>query len=182
MKQVLPRILLVEDEPEVRFELKRFLQRYGKEVMTANNGEEGLLLYGAHMPDIVITDIKMPKMSGIEMAKEIKLQAPEQAIIFTTAHSDNDYFLEAIELQVDGYIPKPVDLGALKRKIQHVAQRIEANKQKKFYENILNDIAQMQGVMLAVYDVDGSALFYNKKLLNFLGVRSLEEFENKYVS
>ena len=182
MKQVLPRILLVEDEPEVRFELKRFLQRYAKEVITANNGEEGLSLYTNHLPEIVITDIKMPRMSGIEMAKKIKSQAPEQAIIFTTAHNDNEYFLEAIELQVDGYIPKPVDLGVLKRKIQHVTQRIEINKQKKFYENILNDIAQMQGTMLAVYDEMGTPLFYNKKLLDFLGVETLDDFKSRYVS
>jgi len=117
-------ILLVEDEPEVRFELKRFLQRYSSNVITAKNGEEGLQLFKKHTPDIVISDIKMPKMNGIDMAKVIKKLEPSQTIIFTTAHSDNSYFLEAIEMQVDGYILKPVDLGLLKKKINDLNKNI----------------------------------------------------------
>ncbi|HHD80941.1 MAG TPA: response regulator, partial [Campylobacterales bacterium] len=113
MKRTFPSILFVEDEPAVRFELERFLQRYSRNVMVATNGEEGLELFKKNMPDIVISDIKMPKMNGIDMAKEMKKLSAEQTIIFTTAHSDNSYFLEAIEMQVYGYILKPVDLGLL---------------------------------------------------------------------
>ncbi len=182
MKQKLPTILFVEDEPEVRFELKRFLQRYSRDVMTAGNGEEGLALFQLHTPDIVISDIKMPKMNGIDMAKKIKELSPEQTIIFTTAHSDNNYFLEAIEMQVEGYILKPVDLGLLKKKIHDIHRNIEFEKQKRLYESILNDVAQMQNTMLAVYNKNGLPVFYNKKLLTFLGYASLEEFLNRYES
>ena len=175
-------ILLVEDEPEVRFELKRFLQRYSSNVITADNGEEGLKLFKKHTPDIVISDIKMPKMNGIDMAKEIKKLVPSQPIIFTTAHSDNSYFLEAIEMQVDGYILKPVDLGLLKKKINDFNKNIVLKREKKLYESILDDIAQMQDIMLAVYDQDRLPVFYNKKLLSFLGYKSFQIFLTEYNS
>ena len=175
-------ILLVEDEPEVRFELKRFLQRYSSNVITANNGEEGLALFKKHTPDIVISDIKMPKMNGIDMAKAIKKLEPSQTIIFTTAHSDNSYFLEAIEMQVDGYILKPVDLGLLKKKINDLNKNIVLKREKRLYESILEDIAQMQDIMLAVYDQNRVPIFHNKKLLSFLGYESLEIFLTEYNS
>jgi len=182
MNHKLSTILFVEDEPEVRFELKRFLQRYSSHVITAGNGEEGLKLFKTHTPDIVISDIKMPKMNGIDMAKEIKKLVPSQTIIFTTAHSDNNYFLEAIEMQVDGYILKPVDLGLLKKKINDFNKNIVLKREKSLYESILDDIAQMQDIMLAVYDENRLPIFYNKKLLSFLGYESLEIFLTQYNS
>jgi len=182
MNQKLASILFVEDEPEVRFELKRFLQRYSSNVITADNGEEGLQLFKKHRPDIVISDIKMPKMNGIDMAKEIKKLVPSQTIIFTTAHSDNSYFLEAIEMQVDGYILKPVDLSLLKKKIHDLNKNIVLKREKRLYESILEDIAQMQDIMLAVYDQNKLPIFHNKKLLSFLGYESLEIFLTEYNS
>ena len=176
MKHKLTQILLVEDEPEVQFQLKRFLERFCNTVITADNGEEGLALFKTHRPDIVISDIKMPKMNGIDMANEIKQISKDQVILFTTAHSDSDYFLKAIEMQVDGYILKPVDLHLLKNKLESVAKNIILQKQKQFYENILNDIAQMQESMLAVYDEQMLPIFYNKKLLSFLGYKTLQAF------
>ena len=173
-------ILLVEDELTVRHELKRFLQRYCKEVVTASNGEEGLQTFKTFLPDVVISDIKMPKMNGIDMAKKIKEYVPEQTIIFTTAHSDNRYFLEAIEMQVDGYILKPVDLELLKKKIMHIHKEIEVQKERRLYERILNDIAQMQDTMLAVYDKKKVPIFFNQKLLSFLGFDSLSDFLEQY--
>jgi diguanylate cyclase (GGDEF)-like protein len=182
MKHRLPSILFVEDEPEVRFELKRFLQRYSSDVYVAENGEEGIVLFKKNAPDIVISDIKMPKMNGIDMAKKIKELSPEQTIIFTTAHSDNNYFLEAIEMQVDGYILKPVDLGLLKKKINDINKNMELERQKRLYESLLDDVAQMQDTMLAVYDENALPVFFNKKLLTFLGDASLHAFLKKYES
>ena len=180
MKNKLSTILLVEDESEVRMELKKFLQRYCDNVITAKNGEEGLALFNIHKPEIVISDIKMPKMNGIDMAKKIKKNYLDQIIIFTTAHSDSTYFLEAIEMQVDGYILKPVDLTLLKKKINDIHKNIEAQRQKSLYENILDDIAQMQDNMLAVYDINRVPVFFNKRLLDFLGYKNIESFVEEY--
>ncbi len=176
MKHKLSTILLVEDEFDVRVELKRFLQRYSSNVITACNGEEGLEKFKMYKPNIVISDIKMPKMNGIDMAKEIKRDIPEQTIIFTTAHSDNHLFLKAIEMQVDGYILKSIDLILLKKKILYINENLVLQQEKRLYQDILDDIAQMQDSMLAVYDTNKLPIFYNKRLLDFLGVSTVEDF------
>lgn len=169
-------ILLVEDEPIVRMELKKFLQRYSHDVLTARNGEEGLSMFKTFHPAIIVSDIRMPKMNGMEMARQIKSDFPEQIIIFTTAHSDSNYLLEAIEMQVAGYIMKPVDLGLLQKKIIEIYKHIEEKRQRKLYENILEDISQMQNNMHAIYNIDKEAVFFNKKLLHFIGYTTLEDF------
>ncbi|QOY54226.1 response regulator [Candidatus Sulfurimonas marisnigri] len=117
-------ILYVEDEAEARDGLSTFINRFAKELFVATDGQEGLELYKKHNPDLVISDIKMPNMNGIDMAKEIKEICFDQHIIFTTAHSEKDFFMKAIDLQVDGYILKPVDLKLLKYRIESIAKTI----------------------------------------------------------
>jgi len=126
-------ILYVEDQQEVREGYQKPLTRYSKELFVAINGEDGYQKYIEHRPDIVVTDIKMPIMDGLEMIKKIKAIDPKQIIIITSAHSDSDYFMEAISLQVDGYILKPVDKNILKEKIEHFSKQLllESEIEKK---------------------------------------------------
>lgn len=97
-------ILYVEDEDDVRDGYARALQRISKHLYTANNGLEGLELYKKVKPDIIISDIKMPKMNGLEMTKAIREIDENANVIFTTAHSESAYLLEAIELHAEGYL------------------------------------------------------------------------------
>lgn len=106
-------VLYVEDDDEVRPLLARFLQRWVKEVHIAINGQEGFEAYQKFRPDVIITDIKMPVMDGLEMAKAIKSQHREVPIIVITAYSERDYFIRSIEVGVDQYVTKPVDTDAL---------------------------------------------------------------------
>ena len=124
-------ILYVEDEPGIRNSLSDFLKYFCDHLYMACDGAEGLELYKQHNPDIIISDIKMPNMSGIEMTKAIKEINDKQHIIFTTAHSENNYFMEAIDLQVDGYILKPIDLDKLEQKIIHTIEHINLKKNYK---------------------------------------------------
>ncbi len=121
-------ILYVEDEDDVREGYARALSRVSKELFTASNGEEGLELYKEYHPDIVVTDIKMPVMDGIDMVKKIKDINEDAHIIFTSAHSESAYLLEAIVLQVDGYILKPVQKKPLLKMIGKVAMLIQAKE------------------------------------------------------
>ena len=118
-------ILYVEDENNVREMLGHFLRRFCKNLYVAQDGAEGLELYKQHKIDIVISDIKMPKMNGIDMVDEMKQINPKQLVIFTTAHIDHEYLFKAIELQVDGYISKPVDLDKLKVQIDKCIRELE---------------------------------------------------------
>jgi len=113
-------ILYVEDELTIREELSEFLEIFCDTLYVAANGQEGLKLFKKHHPKIVVTDIKMPKMDGIELSKEIFKDNPDIHIIFTTAFTDMNYLQKAIEIHADGYIVKPIDLNILENMLQKI--------------------------------------------------------------
>jgi len=173
-------ILFIEDDESIRMELGHFLKRYaGEHLYVGRNGKEGLELYEQHHPDLVISDIKMPLMNGIDMAKAIKERDPDQAIIFTSAHSDSSFFLEAIDMQVDGYILKPVDLKILDRKIEKLHKQIRFQKEYELQKIITEEIAYLQGNMLVVLDENGEKIFANRRFLSFWNVSSIDELDAK---
>lgn len=107
------KLLYVEDEAIIREQLERLLKRVVKDVITASNGEEGLKAFRENKPDIIVTDIKMPQMTGLEMAREIREIDKAIPIIITTAHSESEFLLEAIEINVSDFLLKPVDTDNL---------------------------------------------------------------------
>ena len=139
-------ILYVEDEDGIRKQLSRFLKYFSKSLYLAQNGKEGLELYKEYSPDIVISDIKMPVMNGIEMVKLIKNINPRQHIIFTTAHSESGFFIDAIDMHVDGYILKPINLEKLEDKIENIKEHIELKKYYIKHQQELEDRAYRDGL------------------------------------
>lgn len=141
-----PTILYVEDEKGIRNELSRFLKHFSSELFVACDGMEGLDFFKKKSPDIVISDIKMPNMNGIEMVKKIKEIDPGQYIIFTTAHSESSYFMEAIEMRINGFVLKPIDLEILEEKLEYITNQINTKKTKEIYEGYIlqqSRLAQM---------------------------------------
>jgi len=172
-------ILFVEDEPSIRNELSLFLKRYAKnDLHIAKNGKEGLALFRTVKPDIVISDIRMPIMNGIDMVKEIKKLNSKQAIIFTTAHSDSSFFLDAIDMQVEGYLLKPIDLKLLGEKIKSISENIFIKR--KYHEQtvVMDEIAYLQGNMLSVLNENMEPIFLNKKWMKLLGVNTIKELDD----
>jgi len=106
-------ILYVEDEPTTRETVSAMLERQIRTVYRAADGKEGLSVFKARRPEIVITDIRMPVMDGLEMARAIKALAPRTHVIVTTAHNDTEFFLDAIDIGIDQYVLKPVDRNRL---------------------------------------------------------------------
>jgi len=106
-------LLYVEDEPVTRSTIAAMLERQIQTVYQAGDGKAGLEAFKAHRPEVVITDIRMPVMSGLDMAREIRALAPRTHIIVTTAHNDTDFFLDAIDIGIDQYVLKPVSLDLL---------------------------------------------------------------------
>ena len=121
-------VLYVEDEPLTRQVVARMLGRRIPELHEASNGEEGLALFKKLKPDIVISDIMMPLMDGIEMAREIKSLDKGARIILTTAYSDAKMLFASIELGIDSYLLKPVDISALFRAIEKCVQIVVLEK------------------------------------------------------
>lgn len=174
-------ILYVEDEQVVRDGYERALQRYSRELYVAEDGSEGLELYKKHRPDIVISDIKMPNKNGIEMVKEIKEINPEQNVVFTTAHTETSYLLDALELQVEGYLLKPVDKRQLKSKLSILAKSIVAQKENDKNQKLLQGILDNQSSITIVTDFN-SIEFASNSFLSLFGVRDVEQFETTFGS
>lgn len=122
-------ILLVEDELELRRETAAFLALYFDSVLQAGHGGDALKLFAAHQPDLVISDIRMPVMDGLELALRLKECAPDIPVIFCTAFTETTYLLKAIELGVAAFVRKPVDadelLAAIDKAVVPVLQRRE---------------------------------------------------------
>ena len=102
-------VLYVEDEDEVREQTTRFLRRRFGQVEAAESGRRGLELFRELSFDVVITDVKMPELDGLDMAKAIKALSNATPVIVVTAYNETDYLMRAIEIGVDRYVKKPVD-------------------------------------------------------------------------
>ena len=108
-------VLYVEDDEHIRNELTSLLIKFFKNIHTATDGEDGLNVYNTNKEniDVIISDINMPNLSGIEMVKQIRESNDDIPVIFTTAYSDVDYLSESIKLKIYDYIIKPIDVRAL---------------------------------------------------------------------
>ncbi len=138
------RVLYVEDDTDLGRSVTTYLQKFFKDVVTAADGREGLDRYNADTAgfDIVITDIKMPKLNGIEMIKRIKKDNFEQKIIITSAHTETDMFLDSIKLGVSGYIIKPIDYMQMNGELLKVAKQIVEHKENEAFKHQLQSMVE----------------------------------------
>jgi len=111
------KVLVVDDEPEAVELLVEFLSSKGYEILTATSGEEALRRVKEDRPHLVLLDIRMPKMSGLEVLKRIREIDPEMGIIMVTAVNEEDVGRQALELGAFDYIVKPLDLKYLERSL-----------------------------------------------------------------
>ncbi len=101
-------LLYAEDESGIQNNIFEILDCMFKDIYLAKDGEEAYKLYLEKKPDLIITDIKMPKMNGLELVKKIRETNPKVRVIITSAHTDLDYLLDATELHLVKYIVKPI--------------------------------------------------------------------------
>jgi len=101
-------ILYVEDDPNVRRHIREFLLRYCPKVYSCDSSEEGLLLYKKYKPDILLLDINLPGMSGIDFATEIRKNDTQTRIIISTAYTNPEFTIRAVELGLSRYLVKPL--------------------------------------------------------------------------
>lgn len=101
-------ILYVEDEDDIRRNAVEYLQRICKEVLEARDGKEAIRVWQDRHPDIIITDISMPRLNGLDMARYIRASDTNTQIIIATAYTDTEYLMQAVELQLVKYLTKPI--------------------------------------------------------------------------
>jgi len=107
------KVLVVDDEPEAVELLTEFLSSKGYEVLTATSGEEALRRVKEDRPHLVLLDIQMPKMNGLEVLRRIREIDPEMGVIMATGVNEEDVGRKALELGAFDYIVKPLDMKYL---------------------------------------------------------------------
>ena len=169
-------LLYVEDDLNTSEELEYFLQNKVKKLYIAKNGQEGLDLFEKYQPDLIITDIQMPIMTGIKMIKLIKQKNPNIPIIIITAFNDTDYLFEAIKLNVTNYLTKPLNLFALSDVLSNISKNINLENENKEIYNTLKqykDIVDERSI-ISKTDKNGIITYVNEPFENISGYKKEE--------
>jgi two-component system KDP operon response regulator KdpE len=124
------RILVVDDEERIVNFLRSKLKASGYEVLTAGNGVEGLEQVEAQEPDLIVLDLLMPKMDGLEMLKELRSFSTLPVIILTAKGTDVDR-IKGLQLGADDYLPKPFNPDELVARIETIRRRLESMGRQK---------------------------------------------------
>lgn len=133
-------ILLAEDDTSIRTHISRMLSPVCRELFTAANGRDALELFRTKMPDLVITDISMPIMSGLELARQIKLERSSVPIIIISSHADSEYLIQAINLHLEGYLIKPLNVQKLFSYLQQQATILKSRRQSQEQARLLSGV------------------------------------------
>jgi len=137
-------LLFVENEKGIRENFSEYFNLLFKQVYIAVDGEEGLGLYNQYKPDLIITDIKMPNMNGLELVKKIRSKDMKTSIVLISAHTDVDFLLESVPLNLIQYIVKPL------------------NEQKLY--SIFEKFISAKNSLNFIYDKDKSEIILNQEV------------------
>lgn len=157
------RVLYVEDDISLREEVSIFLSDIFESVDLATNGKEGLEKLALNSYHIVITDIRMPIMDGIEMIEKIKELYPNQPILVTSAHNEIEYLIKLINLGVDNFITKPLQSEQVFKVLHKIVEHIN---QKKELRKISNDLEQANDKLKKLTNAQSKTLDLKTSILN----------------
>ncbi|MCU0588809.1 MAG: response regulator [Syntrophobacteraceae bacterium] len=156
------KILVIDDEKPTLTMFRLLLGAQGYDVLTAENGREGLEVFERERPPLVLTDIKMPGMDGIEVLRQIKLIDPRTEVVVITGHGDMELAIKALSLDAADFINKPIQRHILEQALQRARERIQlhVSQEKQVWTEVEGDAAVIwfRGSMTAASEsrmVDG---------------------------
>lgn len=176
------KILYVEDDTTLREQFRTFFERRCDELLLASDGEEGLKLVEEHNPDIVITDIKMPVMDGLEMFEKIRIKNKKIPVLVTSAFNDQDYLLKAINLGVTRYILKPFNRTILRQIIDETIDFVNLKKSEKIHKDELTTIFNSSKDGIALVDLNLDFIKLNKTICLNLKIEEDELLNNNFLN
>lgn len=138
------KVLIVDDEVGVRKVLQVSLSEVGYEVLTAAEGEEAMRLVEEHHPDIVLSDIKMPGMDGLELLQRIKEADPDAEVIMMTGHADLELAVKSLQFEAADFITKPIHYDALEIALKRVHERVWMRDKIREYTESLETLVAEQ--------------------------------------
>ena len=155
----MPKLLIIDDEEPVRKVVGLYLRSKGYEVITAADGKRGMELFQQERPPIVLTDIKMPGMDGIEVLKEIKEISPETEVIVITGHGDMNLSIQSLQLDASDFITKPVGNEALSVAIRRAEERFDTRRKLKAYtDNLESSVKEATEALRERYEFEGNLI------------------------
>ena len=165
------RLLYAEDNELVRDASVVVFNDIFKEVIVASDGEDAIEKFYENEIDIIISDINMPRLNGLDMAKRIRDFDKEIPILVLSAHNETDYFTRSIQLDIDGYLLKPMKVSNLLESLDKIVEKI---KFKKEFNNNLNFLHQYQELTdnytaVSKTDVDGVITYVNSEFCKMTG-------------
>lgn len=181
-------ILYVEDENDVRVFTSKLLTSLLRKVYTAKDGQEGLDIYKENQNDIdlIVSDINMPKMNGLVMCEHIREINKDIPLVITSAHNDTDFLKKAIEVGVNNYAMKPIDLYKLIESMTKAMEPIFLKKELlELNLSLENKIEQEVSKIRSILDAQDNIVILtnkeeitnvNKKFLAFFGIDNLNHF------
>lgn len=170
-------LLYVEDERVTREQISRILQRIVTELYVAENGQQGFELYREKRPDIIMSDIMMPVMNGLEMAREIRRLDRDSQIVMLTAYSDTEYLLECIRLGINQYVQKPVDFSQLATAIETCSNYVLLKRKLQQQEDriqMLSQAVEQAPAPVMITSLNGSIEYVNSMFCRLTGYQAAE--------
>jgi len=165
-------ILLVDDEADIREVLSLSLSDMGYEVYSAENGKEALRIFREVNPPIVLTDIKMPGIDGIELLCQIKKENPDTQVVMITGHGDMELAIKSLQHEAIDFITKPINVNALDIALKRVHDKIFMEQKLKEYtanlEALVREKTELQDHLSSLGIMIGSISHNIKGLLTSL--------------
>lgn len=182
------KILIIDDDPRVIRMLKLFIGEEDYLVFSAQNGEAGLEIYQREKPHIVLTDVVMPIMSGLDVLKEIRSADDQTEVLVLTGQQDIDVAIEALKLRASDFILKPFDMDMIRLALGRATERLSLKEKVKAYtmelENLLEQVNYSKNYLetivknspdaLMTYDPDGVITSWNEEAEKITGYKAEE--------
>ncbi len=173
-------LLYVEDNADAKASTLGILDEFFETIIVADDGSDGLEKYKSHKIDVVITDINMPIMNGLEMLQAIKKINPDVISLVLSAYNESDFFIESIKLGVEGYLLKPIDFEQFLSVLKKIALKMDALRAKILLKQY-KEIADASSIF-TIIDKNKKIKYVNDAFCEISGYSKEELIGKKYLN
>jgi len=169
-------LLYVEDNPEARETTLMVFEEFFNNIIVATNGEEGLEKFKSNDIDLIITDINMPKLNGLDMIEEIRKIDDKILIFVLSAYNESGFFIDSIKLGVEGYLLKPIEINQFLGILNKVVNKLELMEEAQIYLHFLKEYEELtnSSAIVTKTDIHGNITFINDKFCTITGYEKEE--------